>query len=248
MRPSSLYFSPRCILIYSQESDSLVIWRWTRTHDVSGGSGAFSHCAIRGSFSGSIRTLLGKLVPCLSGIMAARCRLKSIPPRVSTCPPLSLAISSRLPIMTIQYSEQLVRVFRSVRHPLISGGRNGFGAKLCNVFSKKFKVETGERQTGRTFTQVRGSWAGKGLPGMDRQHADDRRADDLGRRDGGFHPDHVSTRPGQVRTGRADGRRGSTVSEEDSRRGGYCARGSRLFRRAEDRGGRLPGLRLPVHR
>ena len=24
-----------------------------------------------------------------------------------------------------------------------TGGRNGFGAKLCNVFSKKFTVETG---------------------------------------------------------------------------------------------------------
>ena len=25
----------------------------------------------------------------------------------------------------------------------VTGGRNGFGAKLCNVFSKKFTVETG---------------------------------------------------------------------------------------------------------
>ena len=25
----------------------------------------------------------------------------------------------------------------------VTGGRNGFGAKLCNVFSKKFVVETG---------------------------------------------------------------------------------------------------------
>ena len=28
----------------------------------------------------------------------------------------------------------------------VTGGRNGFGAKLCNVFSKKFVVETGTYQ------------------------------------------------------------------------------------------------------
>ena len=35
-----------------------------------------------------------------------------------------------------------------------TGGRNGFGAKLCNVFSKKFTVETADRNVGKTFKQT----------------------------------------------------------------------------------------------
>lgn len=36
----------------------------------------------------------------------------------------------------------------------VTGGRNGYGAKLCNIFSKKFVVETAERETGKKFRQV----------------------------------------------------------------------------------------------
>jgi len=36
----------------------------------------------------------------------------------------------------------------------VTGGRNGYGAKLCNVFSKKFTVETASRQHRTAFKQV----------------------------------------------------------------------------------------------
>ena len=35
-----------------------------------------------------------------------------------------------------------------------TGGRNGFGAKLCNVFSRKFTVETADKNIGKTFKQT----------------------------------------------------------------------------------------------
>ncbi|CAE8705663.1 unnamed protein product [Polarella glacialis] len=36
----------------------------------------------------------------------------------------------------------------------VTGGRNGFGAKLTNVFSKKFVVETVDKTSRKKFTQV----------------------------------------------------------------------------------------------
>jgi DNA topoisomerase-2 len=36
----------------------------------------------------------------------------------------------------------------------ITGGRNGYGAKLCNIFSEKFVVETCDSETGLKFKQV----------------------------------------------------------------------------------------------
>ena len=39
----------------------------------------------------------------------------------------------------------------------VTGGRNGFGAKLCNVFSTKFTVETSYRKTKKSFKQTWGS-------------------------------------------------------------------------------------------
>lgn len=35
-----------------------------------------------------------------------------------------------------------------------SGGRNGYGAKLCNIFSLKFTVETACKEYKRSFKQV----------------------------------------------------------------------------------------------
>lgn len=37
---------------------------------------------------------------------------------------------------------------------LSSGGRNGYGAKLCNIFSTKFIVETSCQEYKRAFKQV----------------------------------------------------------------------------------------------
>jgi len=36
----------------------------------------------------------------------------------------------------------------------VVGGRNGYGAKLCNVFSTKFTVETANKKYKRGFKQV----------------------------------------------------------------------------------------------
>ena len=35
-----------------------------------------------------------------------------------------------------------------------TGGRNGYGAKLCNIFSKKFIVETSAKDFKKGFRQV----------------------------------------------------------------------------------------------
>lgn len=39
----------------------------------------------------------------------------------------------------------------------VTGGRNGYGAKLCNIFSTMFTVETGSKEYRRSFKQVWGS-------------------------------------------------------------------------------------------
>jgi DNA topoisomerase-2 len=39
----------------------------------------------------------------------------------------------------------------------VTGGRNGYGAKLCNVFSTKFTVETACKEEGKK--EFKQSWA-----------------------------------------------------------------------------------------
>ena len=36
----------------------------------------------------------------------------------------------------------------------VTGGRNGYGAKLCNIFSTEFTVETASKESGKAFKQV----------------------------------------------------------------------------------------------
>ena len=36
----------------------------------------------------------------------------------------------------------------------VVGGRNGYGAKLCNIFSTKFRVETSSKEYKKSFSQV----------------------------------------------------------------------------------------------
>ncbi|MFH4983850.1 hypothetical protein AB6A40_010559 [Gnathostoma spinigerum] len=36
----------------------------------------------------------------------------------------------------------------------VTGGRNGYGAKLCNIFSTEFTVETSSKEYGKVFKQV----------------------------------------------------------------------------------------------
>lgn len=37
----------------------------------------------------------------------------------------------------------------------VTGGRNGYGAKLCNIFSTKFTVETSTKEYKKAFKQVK---------------------------------------------------------------------------------------------
>ena len=36
----------------------------------------------------------------------------------------------------------------------VTGGRNGYGAKLCNIFSMEFILETSCKEYGKSFKQV----------------------------------------------------------------------------------------------
>ena len=36
----------------------------------------------------------------------------------------------------------------------VTGGRNGYGAKLCNIFSTEFTVETASSESKKLFKQV----------------------------------------------------------------------------------------------
>ena len=36
----------------------------------------------------------------------------------------------------------------------VTGGRNGYGAKLCNIFSEKFTIETSSSDSNKSFKQV----------------------------------------------------------------------------------------------
>jgi DNA topoisomerase-2 len=36
----------------------------------------------------------------------------------------------------------------------VTGGRNGYGAKLCNIFSTEFVIETGDSEKGKKYKQV----------------------------------------------------------------------------------------------
>ena len=45
-------------------------------------------------------------------------------------------------------------LFRTRSKFPFTGGRNGYGAKLCNIFSKKFIVETSAKDFKKGFRQV----------------------------------------------------------------------------------------------
>lgn len=43
----------------------------------------------------------------------------------------------------------------------VTGGRNGYGAKLCNIFSTEFTLETAEKQSKQKYKQTWTSNMGK---------------------------------------------------------------------------------------
>ncbi|XP_063900267.1 DNA topoisomerase 2-alpha-like isoform X3 [Zophobas morio] len=53
----------------------------------------------------------------------------------------------------------------------VTGGRNGFGAKLCNIFSTLFVVETADKETGLLFRQeFRNNMTERSTPRVTRNH------------------------------------------------------------------------------
>lgn len=55
----------------------------------------------------------------------------------------------------------------------VTGGRNGYGAKLCNIFSNKFTVETATKEYKRQFKQTWGSNMTKASEPKIREHTGD---------------------------------------------------------------------------
>ena len=82
-----------------------------------------------------------------------------------------------------------------------TGGRNGFGAKLCNVFSKKFTVETADKNIGKSFKQT---WSDD----------EGRRPRVEGRQGRRLHQDHLRAGLGEVQHDRpGQGHRGASQQE-----------------------------------
>ena len=51
----------------------------------------------------------------------------------------------------------------------VTGGRNGYGAKLCNIFSTEFTVETACSESGKLFKQVSLSQSTADMHGLPQQ-------------------------------------------------------------------------------
>ena len=56
----------------------------------------------------------------------------------------------------------------------VTGGRNGYGAKLCNIFSKEFVVETSHKESGNRYKQVfKNNMSERGKPSITKANKDD---------------------------------------------------------------------------
>ena len=72
------------------------------------------------------------------------------------CHPHSLLCYSGQLLTSSNYDDKEMKV---------TGGRNGFGAKLANIFSTEFVIETGDTKTNRYFKQTfRDNMASKDEP------------------------------------------------------------------------------------
>ena len=59
-------------------------------------------------------------------------------------------------MVVFRHSSCSLFLLNMLQHPQVTGGRNGYGAKLCNIFSTKFVVETATKEYKRSFKQT---WA-----------------------------------------------------------------------------------------
>lgn len=65
------------------------------------------------------------------------------------------AIFTSLLVVAEVSSERWILTSAMLTVYLVPGGRNGYGAKLCNIFSTKFTVETACKEYRHSFKQVR---------------------------------------------------------------------------------------------
>ena len=54
----------------------------------------------------------------------------------------------------LQSNLQIIKNSYDDNEKKVTGGRNGYGAKLCNIFSTEFIVETADAKSGKKFKQI----------------------------------------------------------------------------------------------
>lgn len=68
--------------------------------------------------------------------------------------PIEMHAEQKVYVPTLIFGQLLTSSNYDDTQKKITGGRNGFGAKLCNIYSKKFSIETACGEYGKKFKQV----------------------------------------------------------------------------------------------
>ncbi|KAF5272739.1 hypothetical protein FQA39_LY07766 [Lamprigera yunnana] len=71
--------------------------------------------------------------------------------------PVTIHKDEKMYVPTMIFGHLLTSSNYNDEEEKVTGGRNGYGAKLCNIFSAKFIVETGSKEYKRQFKQTWGS-------------------------------------------------------------------------------------------
>ncbi|KAK7026445.1 DNA topoisomerase 2-beta, partial [Halocaridina rubra] len=71
--------------------------------------------------------------------------------------PVAMHKDEKMYVPTMIFGHLLTSSNYNDEEQKVTGGRNGYGAKLCNIFSSKFTVETASGEYKKTFKQVWGS-------------------------------------------------------------------------------------------
>lgn len=68
--------------------------------------------------------------------------------------PIEMHKEQKVFVPTLIFGQLLTSSNYNDSEKKVTGGRNGYGAKLCNIFSTKFVVETCSSDSGKKFKQV----------------------------------------------------------------------------------------------
>lgn len=71
--------------------------------------------------------------------------------------PVAMHKDEKMYVPTMIFGHLLTSSNYNDEEQKVTGGRNGYGAKLCNIFSTKFTVETASREYGKIFKQTWGN-------------------------------------------------------------------------------------------